>query len=94
MCTIVYEFISMFHSVPPARALQAGPHQFKVSPDDVIYTEKLKGVDVNDKVPSVDVCTPSGLFRVVNVELSISVHRRFSPPPNALARPLVNPRGG
>eukprot|EP00898_Chlorokybus_atmophyticus_P007918 jgi/Chlat1/8127/Chrsp75S07576 len=30
--------------------VEVGPHQFKVTPDDVVYTEKLKGVEVNDKV--------------------------------------------
>jgi len=29
--------------------VQAGPHQFKVTLDDVIYVEKVKGVDINDK---------------------------------------------
>ena len=30
--------------------VQAGTHQFKVTIDDLIYVEKLSGVDVNDKV--------------------------------------------
>lgn len=29
---------------------QVGAHQFKVSPGDLIYTEKLKFCDINDKV--------------------------------------------
>ena len=29
---------------------QTGAHQFKVSPGDLIYTEKLKFCDINDKV--------------------------------------------
>jgi hypothetical protein len=29
--------------------VQAGPHQFKVTIDDLIYVEKMKGVDINDK---------------------------------------------
>ncbi len=29
---------------------QIGSHQFKVSPNDLIYTEKLKFADINDKV--------------------------------------------
>jgi hypothetical protein len=29
---------------------QIGSHQFKVSPNDLIYTEKLKYCDINDKV--------------------------------------------
>jgi len=30
--------------------VQIGSHQFKVSPNDLIYTEKLKYCDINDKV--------------------------------------------
>ena len=30
--------------------VEAGPTQFKVSPDDLIYTEKLVDMAVNDKV--------------------------------------------
>ena len=30
--------------------VNVGPTQFKVSPDDLIYAEKLRNVDVNDKV--------------------------------------------
>jgi ribosomal protein L21 len=29
--------------------VQAGPHQFKVTIDDLIYVEKMHGVDINDK---------------------------------------------
>jgi hypothetical protein len=29
--------------------VQAGPHQFKVTLDDLIYVEKMHGVDINDK---------------------------------------------
>jgi len=29
--------------------VQAGPHQFKVTVDDLIYVEKMHGVDINDK---------------------------------------------
>jgi ribosomal protein L21 len=29
---------------------QIGSHQFKVSPNDLIYTEKLKFADINDKL--------------------------------------------
>lgn len=29
---------------------QVGSHQFKISPGDCIYTEKLKIADVNDRV--------------------------------------------
>jgi len=39
--------------VPPRNlfaVVAVGPHQFKVTTDDVIYVEKLKTVDVNDKV--------------------------------------------
>jgi large subunit ribosomal protein L21 len=30
--------------------VQIGSHQFKVSPNDLIYTEKLKYCDINDKL--------------------------------------------
>ncbi len=30
--------------------VEVGPTQFKVTPDDLLVTEKLKGVDVNDIV--------------------------------------------
>ncbi|BDA41760.1 probable 50S ribosomal protein L21 [Coccomyxa sp. Obi] len=30
--------------------MELGPTQFKVSPGDVVVTEKIRGVDVNDKV--------------------------------------------
>lgn len=30
--------------------VELGPTQFKVAPDDLVYSEKLKGVDVGDKV--------------------------------------------
>jgi Ribosomal prokaryotic L21 protein len=35
--------------------VQAGPHQFKVTLDDVIYVEKVKGVDINDKARHTEV---------------------------------------
>ena len=35
---------------PVFAVVELGPTQLKVSPDDVVYTEKLKGVDVNDKI--------------------------------------------
>lgn len=30
--------------------VELGPTQFKVTPDDIVYSERLKGVDVGDKV--------------------------------------------
>lgn len=35
---------------PAFAVVELGPTQYKVSPDDLVYTEKLKGVDVNEKV--------------------------------------------
>ena len=35
---------------PVFAIVELGPTQYKVSPDDLVYTEKLKGVDVNEKV--------------------------------------------
>ncbi|KAK9844840.1 hypothetical protein WJX74_007501 [Apatococcus lobatus] len=35
---------------PVFAVVELGPTQYKVSPDDLVYTEKLKGVDVNEKV--------------------------------------------
>lgn len=40
-----------FPSRPPVFAVvEIGPTQFKVSADDLVYAEKLKEVDINDKV--------------------------------------------
>lgn len=30
--------------------VELGPTQFKVTPDDLVYSEKLKGVDIGDEV--------------------------------------------
>ena len=35
---------------PAFAIVELGPTQYKVTPDDLVYTEKLKGVDVNDKI--------------------------------------------
>lgn len=35
---------------PVFAVVELGPTQFKVTPDDLVYSEKLKGVDVGDKV--------------------------------------------
>ena len=35
---------------PVFAVVEIGPTQFKVAPDDLVYSEKLKGVDVGDKV--------------------------------------------
>lgn len=35
---------------PVFAVVELGPTQYKVSPDDLVYTEKLKGVDVNEKI--------------------------------------------
>ncbi len=35
---------------PVFAVVELGPTQYKVSPDDLVYTEKLRGVDVNDKI--------------------------------------------
>lgn len=38
------------HANSRSGGAQIGSHQFKVSPNDLIYTEKLKYCDINDKV--------------------------------------------
>ena len=35
---------------PVFAVVELGPTQFKVTPDDLVYSEKLKGVDVGDQV--------------------------------------------
>lgn len=35
---------------PVFAVVELGPTQFKVTPDDIVYSERLKGVDVGDKV--------------------------------------------
>lgn len=35
---------------PVFAVVELGPTQFKVTPDDLVYSEKLKGVDVGDEV--------------------------------------------
>lgn len=65
---------------------QIGSHQFKVSPNDLIYTEKLKHCDINDKV-----CLISVYSKISQVLLSIllcrfSVMRVIS----SLATPLLS----
>lgn len=35
---------------PVFAVVELGPTQFKVTPDDLVYSERLKGVDVGDKV--------------------------------------------
>jgi ribosomal protein L21 len=45
--------VSGRYTVPPKRVfavVEVGGTQFKVTPDDVIITERLRGVDVNDKL--------------------------------------------
>jgi len=45
--------------------VQAGPHQFKVACDDLIYVEKLRGADVHDKVELPRVLMTGTLERTV-----------------------------
>ena len=35
---------------PVFAVVELGPTQYKVTPDDLVYTEKLRGVDVNEKI--------------------------------------------
>ncbi|DBA68210.1 TPA: hypothetical protein ACH3X2_013828 [Trebouxia sp. C0005] len=35
---------------PVFAVVELGPTQFKVTPDDLVYSEKLKGVDIGDEV--------------------------------------------
>ena len=43
-------FVKLMPELSWFAIFQVGSHQFKISPGDCIYTEKLKFADVNDKV--------------------------------------------
>ena len=69
---------------PVFAVVEVGATQFKVSPDDLIWSEKLKGVTVNDKL---------SLMRVLMLgsETETVIGRPFIPQASVLAAVEVQP---